>query len=315
MLQALLQWIDDNPIRFGIDSAMGRLTRLILVFFEEDEVTDMDVLLFMRIIKEFFRNITAKDLKQADEWEMSSNMSPNLVALFSGNAKSIPVNSNVDWIAPAKPGLDNSARLIANSQTRHGSKAYLDSKAMVLNSVDSSVGTDLAKVDNAIQDSLTEFEVDGKDVSDNSYDKNEFKSDTADAKNIEAIGEDEEEENDFKHESESRENNNVDADAADDNNVEDDTNGNANNDDANDNANNNEEEDDDEDYDEDDDDEDYDYGDDDDEEGGELNIANMSVNLMRALGMDTTGMEVETDWKPPDVTGIEANPDSYKFTN
>jgi len=69
----------------------------------------------------------------------------------------------------------------------------------------------------------------------------------------------------------------------------------------------------DDDEDEDDDDDDYYY--DEDEEGEEEEYtppANMSLNLMRALGMDTTGMECETDWKPPDKVGIEANPDSLK---
>ena len=42
-------------------------------------------------------------------------------------------------------------------------------------------------------------------------------------------------------------------------------------------------------------------------------ISAMSLNLMRALGMDTTGMECETDWTPPTEVGIEANPDSYKL--
>ena len=64
----------------------------------------------------------------------------------------------------------------------------------------------------------------------------------------------------------------------------------------------------------DDDDGDYYYDEDDEDEEEYTPPANMSLNLMRALGMDTTGMECETDWKPPDKVGIEANPDSLKVS-
>ncbi len=60
-----------------------------------------------------------------------------------------------------------------------------------------------------------------------------------------------------------------------------------------------------------DDDEDYNWDDDDDPDA--VPKISMSLNLMKALGLDTTGMEVESDWKPPERSGIDANPDAWKM--
>ena len=56
---------------------------------------------------------------------------------------------------------------------------------------------------------------------------------------------------------------------------------------------------DDEDDDDEDDEDEEDEDEEEEEEEEEARPAAMSLNLMRALGMDTTGMECETDWKPP----------------
>jgi len=63
-----------------------------------------------------------------------------------------------------------------------------------------------------------------------------------------------------------------------------------------------------EDYDDDDydDDDDDDYDDDEEEEEGALPSSNMSLSLMKALGMDTAGVdEVATDWRPPSQSGLQ----------
>lgn len=58
--------------------------------------------------------------------------------------------------------------------------------------------------------------------------------------------------------------------------------------------------------DEDDDDEGSGWDDDDEEDTGrERQPITMSLNLMRALGLDTTGMTEETDWVPPTFSGVE----------
>lgn len=56
----------------------------------------------------------------------------------------------------------------------------------------------------------------------------------------------------------------------------------------------------------------YDYDDDDEKEEEEeeeedaLPLSNMSLSLMKALGMDTTGVEeVVTDWRPPSQSGLQ----------
>ena len=39
-----------------------------------------------------------------------------------------------------------------------------------------------------------------------------------------------------------------------------------------------------------------------------------TINLLSPLSyVLLIGMEVDTDWKPPDQAGIDANPDSYKL--
>lgn len=43
-----------------------------------------------------------------------------------------------------------------------------------------------------------------------------------------------------------------------------------------------------------------------DEEGSDdeyVPSGNMSLSLMAALGLNTEGIEIETDWKPPEVSG------------
>lgn len=47
----------------------------------------------------------------------------------------------------------------------------------------------------------------------------------------------------------------------------------------------------------------YDEGDADD--FSNLHVSNLSPNLMKALGMDTTGVEVTTDWVPPETSGLQ----------
>ena len=68
---------------------------------------------------------------------------------------------------------------------------------------------------------------------------------------------------------------------------------------------NNEDDEEEDDDDEDDDDDDDDWGYDDDDEDTEIrgSVA-MSASLMKALGMDISGVDVSTDWKPPDFTGL-----------
>jgi hypothetical protein len=46
----------------------------------------------------------------------------------------------------------------------------------------------------------------------------------------------------------------------------------------------------------------YDEGDGDD--FSNLHVSNLSPNLMKALGMDTTGVEIATDWTPPETSGL-----------
>jgi hypothetical protein len=64
-------------------------------------------------------------------------------------------------------------------------------------------------------------------------------------------------------------------------------------------------------YDYDDDEEEEDYDDDEEEEDddndeGALPSSNMSLSLMKALGMDTAGVdEVATDWRPPSRSGLQ----------
>lgn len=59
------------------------------------------------------------------------------------------------------------------------------------------------------------------------------------------------------------------------------------------------------------DDDDY-YEDEEDEEGEGSDdefvpSGNMSLSLMAALGLNTEGISIETDWKPPEVTGQKDN--------
>jgi hypothetical protein len=63
----------------------------------------------------------------------------------------------------------------------------------------------------------------------------------------------------------------------------------------------------DEDYDDDDedDDEDYYYNDNDDENDSQVPVIAMSANLMKALGLDTSEIDTDTDWKPPARSGLD----------
>ena len=60
LLMALLNWVDDNPIRFGSETAMGKLTDLILRVDEDDELENDDVLAFIDIIRGFLKTVTVK---------------------------------------------------------------------------------------------------------------------------------------------------------------------------------------------------------------------------------------------------------------
>jgi hypothetical protein len=222
-LTALLDWVEYNPIRFGPDSAMGRLVDLIMKFDDDDDVDNNDIISFVKIIGEFFKNVTAKDIKETENWEMKTNMSANLLALF-GRQGAAQKDHNSDWSAPTKAGMSNSAAVRPTEKNTYKEEMQAVAKAN----------------DNAVSESKHEAEA-----------------------KAEKMDEDEEEEE--------------------------------------------------EDDDDDDDDGNYDYEEDEDEEARPA--IKMSLNLMRALGLDTTGMEEEemSDWKPPERTGIEANPDSYKM--
>ena len=41
----------------------------------------------------------------------------------------------------------------------------------------------------------------------------------------------------------------------------------------------------------------------DDDDGEYIPSGSMSLSLMAALGLNTEGITIETDWKPPEVTG------------
>jgi hypothetical protein len=138
-LSALLAWVDDNPVRFGPDSAMGRLTQIITRFddIDDDDIGDNDVVMFMRIIFEFFRSVTAEDISNVENWELTTNMSPNLLGLF-GRPKS-DVKVDTDWEAPDKPGLGNSdpafateknARPIEKAEGKTGNRDSTPSKSV-----------------------------------------------------------------------------------------------------------------------------------------------------------------------------------------
>jgi hypothetical protein len=60
LLMALLNWVDDNPIRFGTETAMGKLTEMILRVEDDDELENDDVLAFIGVIREFLKTVTVK---------------------------------------------------------------------------------------------------------------------------------------------------------------------------------------------------------------------------------------------------------------
>ena len=109
-LQAMIDWVDNNPIRFGPESAMGKMVDLIMRFDDDEELDDDDVSTFMRLIGEFFKVITATDISDAENWEARTNMSPNLLKLLG--CKAPPKNDSDqepnDWKAPSKAGMSNS---------------------------------------------------------------------------------------------------------------------------------------------------------------------------------------------------------------
>ena len=117
-LTALIQWVDNNPIRFSHDSAMGRLVDVIMRFDDDEELDDNDVAAFMHIVGDFFRAVSAKDIADVENWEKKTNMSPNLLALFGGTAKAS--NAEVtDWKAPSKSGMDNSAAIVPTDKNAY----------------------------------------------------------------------------------------------------------------------------------------------------------------------------------------------------
>ena len=67
---------------------------------------------------------------------------------------------------------------------------------------------------------------------------------------------------------------------------------------------NNDENDDDDDEEEDDDDDDWSDEEEDEDDDIQIPSIVMSANLMKALGMDISGIDTTTDWKPPAFTGV-----------
>lgn len=255
LLIALLNWVDDNPIKFGVETAMGRLTELILRFDEDDDVDGDDILTFMGIIRDFFTTITPKDITNMENWEVSANMSPNLLALFGRPSKAGDDNKPAEphnnrssfraidsWKAPSKWGLGNSAPIFVSAKS---AAQYTTSQRDIRDDDDDKPAKSNMTSPHAVSDpspAAAESKIESSESvsSINRYDCKSAKGSVDD---------------------------------------------------------------------EDDDDEE-------DEDGSESELPkgmNMSLNLMRALGLDTTGMECETDWKPPSDIGIEANPDSYKL--
>ena len=267
LLIALLNWVDDNPINFGAETAMGRLTDLILRFDEDDEVDNDDVLVFMDIIRDFLSTITPKDVTSMENWEVPANMSPNLLVLFGkplAHDERKPVDgktagggttprATIDtWKAPSKWGLSNSEPIFVSAKS---AAQYITQRDLHSDGddklADSGKTTPQAGGDSSPPKAETKSDPQDNGGSTSSLHRH-------DSKNSRKSGDEGEG----------------------------------------------------------DDDSDYDDDDDDYEDEGDDELPkgmNMSLNLMRALGLDTTGMSCDTDWKPPDEVGIEANPDSYKL--
>jgi len=121
-LTLLLDWVEENPIRFGPESAMGKLVDLIMKFDDDDDVDDNDVSTFMSLIGEFFKKITAKDIAETENWEMSSNMSPNLLLLF-GKPVAPRKDNNSGWNAPDKAGMSNSNAVVPTEKNAYKEEA------------------------------------------------------------------------------------------------------------------------------------------------------------------------------------------------
>jgi hypothetical protein len=361
VLSAIVQWTDDNPFKYSEDSCLGRLSTMIERFLEAldvDELDDKDTMQFMKLMREFFRKVSARDIQAVGDWEVSSNLSPNLRLLLGRAVVVQQSEAPIDWVAPSKAGLDNSAPLLRGDDKDSdamskaepkddraagyaaqvpssslpaqpqgfggggfgtggfggggaggfggsfgGSSGSFDAKGGEAGGFGSSGGGFGGNFGGGSSNGGGAFDAKGGDAptwgsgfGGPSDGGSKWGGDGGSSGSSwsAAAGQEADAKEDFKggDDKESPGMPGRGAAAEDEEEAGDDE--------------------DDEDYDDDDDDdEEYNFDDDD---GDEPRVPmNMSANLMRALGLDTSGVEVESDWKPPERSGIDANPDSWKM--
>ena len=357
VLSAIVQWTDDNPFKYSEDSCLGRLSTMIERFLEAldvDELDDKDTMQFMKLMREFFRKVSARDIQAVGDWEVSSNLSPNLRLLLGRAVVVQQSEAPIDWVAPSKAGLDNSAPLLRGDDKDSAAMSKAEPK-------DDRAAGYAAQVPSSSLPMQPQgfggggfgtggfggggaggfggsFDAKGGEAggfggsgggfggnfgggSSSSNGGGAFDAKGGDAPSwgsgfggpsdggskwggdggssgsswSAAAGQEADAKEDFKggDDKESPGMPGRGAAAEDEEEAGDDE--------------------DDEDYDDDDDDDDEEYNFDDDDDDEPRVPMNMSANLMRALGLDTSGMEVESDWKPPERAGIDANPDSWKM--
>lgn len=173
-LTLLLDWVEENPIRFGPESAMGRLVDLIMKFDDDETVDDIDVSTFMSIIGEFFKKITAKDISDVENWEMSSNMSPNLLLLF-GKPMAARKDGNGDWNAPDKAGMSNSKAVVPTDKNAYKEEVRVEKPQPPAESKSQEPAP--AKIEKMKSDDEEEEEEEDDDDDDEDYDDEDEEDD------------------------------------------------------------------------------------------------------------------------------------------
>ena len=104
--------------KFPLDSALGKIHQVLRDVDFDDEYDIFDC-----IEVELADYIEAVD--EQGQWDMSSNLSPNLLKLFEKTRKS-DLPSIADWTAPSEPGLGNSVRLVETNFQFRNTKLTVD---------------------------------------------------------------------------------------------------------------------------------------------------------------------------------------------
>ena len=293
---------------FGEESAIANLKEAMeMISDDSQDLDDDDIEECVQLIREYIDDIEVDFVNDAD-YEMPENISANLKRLF-GHDGSAKGGTAVDWKPPSTHGLGNSDPIIRPKHTNGGgSNSYNNANASSKKSTDqvaepkappyqpSSTSTGMYQETKEAAKKMVE-DIQSKAVAVQSQkprsalgvNSNGSKSAKDDSDEDEDEDESEDEQQQQQREERGRGRGAGGGGGGGNKQVEE------------------EEEDDEE---EDSDEEESDDDDDDEDEDEDaisnriLKTSNMSVSLMKALGMDVSDKEVKTDWKPPTQAGM-----------